>query len=454
MPHPLAPELIAALGTANVLQDERALAAFRRDRSPFPEIDPGIVVTPSTIEEISKVLQLANSRRTPVIVRGAGFSMTGFLQRAPREAIILDTRRRLGRVIDIDEGNMTVTAEAGVMMSDLEARVADRGFEVQTVGVPKSQTTLGGVLSGVVGGGLPRDSSLGTTGRQVIGLKVVLADGSVIETNARGGNVHRLASAIPGGDGPFVTGLFIGDGGSLGVKVEATLQITPPAAQVASGEHAFANFDVVWKAIGALAEIRETPYSGIGIADGPPWRLSYTARASGRELLAEHVRRIEGVLTGCGGQPQPPDASAIPSRDWFVNAQRAILSFIFARAQFVAALGQVRKLLDQRIREGRLADLGITLKVYIYPHTRHAMFTSISILFDPAVPEGRVKAVALALEAYELVVSLGGYLEPQQGAASRIIARSWSPSYRRLFLALKSAVDPNHILNPGLWGID
>ena len=452
--HPLAAELVASVGEANVFQDEQVLTALSHDRSPFPGIDPGIVVTPRDVDDIAGVLRIANRSRNSVIVRGAGFSMTGFLQRAPREAIILDTRRRLSRVLDIDDVNMTVTAEAGVIMSDLEAKVADRGFEVQTVGVPKAQTTLGGVLSGVIGGGLPRDSSLGTTGRQVIGLKVVLADGTVVETNARGGNVHRSASAIPGGDGPFLTDVFIGDGGSFGVKVEATLQIAPLAAEVSSGEYVFNDFDAVWKALGALAAIRETPYSGIGVAEGPPWRLSFTTRASSAELLREHVRRVERVLTDCGGRPESPAASAIPSRDWFVNAERAILSFIFARAQFVQALAQVRGLLERRIRERRLADLGIALKVYFYAHTRHAIFTSISILFDPVVPEGRAKAVELAVEGYELVVALGGHLEPHQGAASRIIAASWSPSYRRFFTAIKAAVDPNHILNPGLWGID
>ncbi len=109
--HPLAAELVAGLGAGNVLQDDVALAPYRRDKSPYPEIDPGIVVTPGSVDEISKVLQLANGRRNPVIVRGGGLSMTGFLQLAHRQPIILDTRR-LNRVLDIDGVNMTVTAEA------------------------------------------------------------------------------------------------------------------------------------------------------------------------------------------------------------------------------------------------------------------------------------------------------------------------------------------------------
>jgi FAD/FMN-containing dehydrogenase len=451
--HPLAPEFVSALGASNVLQEEVALAPYRADKSPYPEIEPGIVVRPGSVDEICKVLQLANSRRQPVIVRGGGFSMTGFLQAAPHQAIVLDTRR-LNRVLEIDEVNMTVTAEAGVIMSDLDAAVAARGFEVKTVGVPIQYTTLGGVLSGVVGGGLPRDSTDGLTGRQLVGLKVVLADGSVLQTNAGGANVNRSASAIPGGDGPFLTGLFVGDGGSLGVKVEATLQIAPEAPHEAAGYWIFDDFDSLWRALGLLAAIREVPHAGIGVAEGPPWSMSFNARASTPELLALQVRRIESVLEVCGARRGESDASGVPSREWFVSVDRAVVSFIVGRAQFVEAHKRVRTLLEERIRERRLSDLGVDLKIYVYPQTRHAMFTSISVLFDKSVPGSRESAVTLAIEAYELVVSLGGYLEPQQGVASQIIGRAWSPTYRRVFLAIKSAVDPNMILNPGVWALE
>jgi FAD/FMN-containing dehydrogenase len=452
--HPLAAELVAALGANNVLQDDAQITPYRRDRSPYPEIDPGIVVTPGSIDETSQVLQIANRSRNPVIVRGGGFSMTGFLPQPPGQAIVLDTRR-LNRVLDIDEENMTVTAEAGVIMSDLDACVAARGCDVQTVGVPIQFTTLGGVLSGVIGGGLPSDVSIsGSTGRQVVGLKVLLADGSLLQTNAGGANVHRAASSLPGGDGPFLTGVFIGDGGSLGVKVEATLQITPAAPHDAEGQWVFADLDSVWRALGQLAAIRETPYSGIGVAEGPPWVMNVNVRASSPELLAAHVATVERVLKACGGKPDQTDTNAVPDREWFVNVDRAVASFMLGRAQFREAYPRIRTMLDEAMRERRLADLGIGIKIYIYSHTRHAIFTSISILFEPTVPESQTQAVALATETYELVVALGGYPEPHQGVASQIMARAWSPTYRRVFLGLKAAVDPHNILNPGLWGVD
>jgi FAD/FMN-containing dehydrogenase len=451
--HPLAVDLIKVLGEANVVQDRDELTAFGRDKSPFPDIDPGIVVQPRSADEIASVLRIANGARTPVIVRGGGFSLTGFLQRAPNEAILIDMRG-LDRVVELDEDNMTVTAETGIIVGDLEDAVADHGFEVRTVGVPVSRTTLGGVLSGVMGGGLPHDSSQGPSGRQVVGLKVVLPDGRILQTNAGGSNVNRPASSLHDGDGPSLTGMFIGDAGSLGVKVEATLQLTPAATEVGSGQWLFDDFATVWQALGQLARLRELPYSGIGVGEGPPWGLSFESRASTAEILDLQIRSIERVLQANGGRPDPSDGTAVPSRDWFINVDRAIFAFMFGRAQFIDAFRAVRTMLDDRIRERHLADIGVEVRAFLYPYTRHGIYTTISILYDPTVPGGRERTVELATEGYERVVALGGYLEPQQGVSSQIVARSWSPAYRALFAGLKAAVDPNGILNPGLWGGD
>ena len=125
-----------------------------QDKSPFPEIEPGVVVRPGAVEEVTAVLELANRTGTPVMARGGGFSLTGYAYTGPGLDIILDSRR-MNAVLEIDEVNMTATAEGGIIMKDLHTQVANRGFHVHTVGIPIAYTTLGGVLSGVQGGGYP-----------------------------------------------------------------------------------------------------------------------------------------------------------------------------------------------------------------------------------------------------------------------------------------------------------
>src|SRR5690606_29597997 len=189
--HPLHESLGALVGHEHVLGTEEIGAAYRHDRSPFPDVEPGVVVRPGSVDEVSRVVRLAHEHGWPVVPYGGGFSHAGFTMTPPRTSVVVDMRR-LNRVLEVDEENMTVTAEAGILMSDLEAAVQAKGFQVHTVSVPVRWTTLGGVLSGVVGGGLPADgAAVGDGVRFLLGLTVVLADGSVVSTNAGGSNVHR-----------------------------------------------------------------------------------------------------------------------------------------------------------------------------------------------------------------------------------------------------------------------
>lgn len=458
--HPLSADLGMVVGADNMVEDQATLACYRRDKSPFPDMEPGVVVKPGTVDEVSAVLELANQYGAPVIARGGGFSLTGFPRAAPGKAIVLDMRR-LNRILEINKTDMIVTAECGALMSDLDAAVDAHGLQVHTVMVPIHYTTLGGVLSGVVGGGIPRDNAVvGSNVHHLLGLKLVLPDGSVLDTNAGGSNVHRQLSTVQDGDGSILTPLFVGDAGVLGVKVAATLQLTPAAPLVEAGHWVFPNFDGVWQALLRLTAIRESPYTILNASEGPPWSLGFVSTASDPRLLAWQVETVTGVLQACGGRPgleadcERMREMAVPGGRWtdrFINVDRALLAAIFSKSDFVDAYRRIRDLLNARFRERKLADIGLALRVHFTPHTRHAIYTTISILYDESVPEGRAAAQELATEGYQLIVDLGGYSEPHQGAASQLLAREWSPQYRQLMSTLKSTLDPKNILNPGLW---
>src|SRR5690349_3896096 len=84
--HPLVGKLIALLGADAVEDDPTSLRAYGADKSPFPNVEPGVVVRPATVPDVAQVLKLANETRTPVIARGGGFSLSGFPQLEPGEA--------------------------------------------------------------------------------------------------------------------------------------------------------------------------------------------------------------------------------------------------------------------------------------------------------------------------------------------------------------------------------
>ncbi|MGI0091429.1 MAG: FAD-binding oxidoreductase, partial [Nitrososphaerales archaeon] len=265
--HPLRADLISIVGSENVIDDiEQLEERYTRDTSPFPATSPGIVVRPSSAREVSEVMKLANSHKVRVAIRGAGTSLTG-LPYADRQTIIVETRR-LNRIVELDEVNMTVRAECGIIMGDLEKEATKRGFFVHTVTVPLHYVTLGGVLSGVVGGGLPpRRPAFGTGVNFLLGLKVVLPDGRILDTNAGGANIHQKSNYIKLGNGPDVTGLFIGDGGIFGTKVEATVEIFPEPRLKQADLRNFSDFAKVWKALSRLIELETLPYTQLRVRD-------------------------------------------------------------------------------------------------------------------------------------------------------------------------------------------
>ncbi|GMU68662.1 MAG: hypothetical protein AMXMBFR37_09940 [Steroidobacteraceae bacterium] len=216
-------ELVAGLGgivgPANVLTSlaEREFHAediFRRFETPLA------VVAPADIEELSAVAALCHARGVAMVPRGAGYSYTdGYLHTRAR-SITIDTRR-LNRILAVSAQDMYVTVETGVTWAELDAALAKENL----------RTPYWGPMSGfsaTVGGTLSQNSVLfgsgqyGTAVEQVIGLTVVLADGSIVPTGA-----HATLGGKPfmKHHGPDLMGPFLADSGALGVKVTATLRV-------------------------------------------------------------------------------------------------------------------------------------------------------------------------------------------------------------------------------------
>lgn len=456
----LADALTEALGPEKVITDSEELKPYRNGKSPFRELVPGIAVKAASVDDVVAAFGVAREHLAPVVSRGGGFSISGTPSRPGDEPIVLDTRA-MDRIVEIDEENMTVTAECGVIMSDLEAAVAERGFEVHTVAIPRWYTTLGGVLSGVCGGGFPSDTAaIGPSGQFLLGLRVVLPNGSVLDTNAGGSNVNRASSSIPVSDGPHITQLFVGDGGALGVKVQATLAIHPARTEVKAGGYFFDTFEAAWAAVTELNHRPdELPYAKLYVTKATPWTLTYAVKAGSPEMLEHNVGVIERTLERHGGTPgdaellESAQAIADLKIEWanqFIEIDRGAVAVVFGNREFPAAFARLRRLVEQEFAE-RLEQLGIEPIVFVSPYGRHGTWFGISLPYDPAQPGVRDAVAAMTREGYELVTDLGGYSEPHQGENSNILATAWSPAYRAFFNVLKDGVDPDMTLNAGLW---
>ena len=257
---------------------------------------------PGTTEEVAAIVKLANRTRTPIVPKGGGGSVSTFppLYVGDQRNILIDTHR-LNRILDIDTTYMTVTAECGVILSQLTEEVNKHGFHIYTVDVPVHMDTVGGVLSGFLGGGEPSDmATSGTMNNYLLGLKVVLPTGEILQTGGGPGtNVHQKRFLHREAGSSDMTGMFVGDGGSFGIKTEATFTIHPSPG-VPAGHHDMGSRENMWSAFRQLAATDPYPYTrllGFHQQD-EPWHFVHVIRAHTPEEAEIKRNILEKNLRG------------------------------------------------------------------------------------------------------------------------------------------------------------
>ncbi|MFZ4069015.1 MAG: FAD-binding oxidoreductase [Caulobacterales bacterium] len=202
--------------------------------------EAALVIAPGNAAECARAIAQATAAGHAVVPRGGGMSYTGGYVGESPGAVVLDLRR-MNRVLVVRPEDRTVTVEAGCTWAQLDAALKPHGL----------RTPFWGPLSGIsstIGGGLSQHNAFfgaglyGTTAESLVGLKVALADGSIIETGAGG---YRFF-------GPDLAGLFLGDCGAFGVKLEATLRLIPRPAHEGWVSFSFADRDSACAAMAAI----------------------------------------------------------------------------------------------------------------------------------------------------------------------------------------------------------
>lgn len=218
----LSESLAAVVGGEHVVADRDALAIASADLFEWPgAVLADLLVRPGSTEELARVLGVLHAAGRPVVPRGAGLSYTGGpVPHVP--AVVIDCAR-LDR-IEVHADDLYAVVGAGVTWERLAQAVAAFGLcAAQASPISGSHSTVGGAAAQNIPGGLDG----------ILGLTVVLADGTVVRTGAL---ARAGASAFQRYIGPDLTGLFLGDCGAFGIKSEVVVRLAP------LGEAAFASF--------------------------------------------------------------------------------------------------------------------------------------------------------------------------------------------------------------------
>jgi glycolate oxidase len=207
-------KLINIVGEENFEDSEVGRLVYSYDATPNFQSIPDAVVSPRNTEEVSKILQLCNEYKIPIVPRGSGTNLCAGT--CPVEGGIVLLFKHMNKIIEIDEENLIVTCQPGVITLDLINEVEQKGLFYPPDPSSMKISTIGGNINENSGG--LRGLKYGVTRDYVLGLEVVLPNGEIVRTGG------KLAKDVAGYD---LTRLFVGSEGTLGVITEATLKLIP-----------------------------------------------------------------------------------------------------------------------------------------------------------------------------------------------------------------------------------
>ena len=461
-PEALIDSLTQALGRENVLTDPYDLDRYSGDAlSPsraFGAEDAferlaDVVARPASADEVSAVLKLANESGTPVIPYGGGTGVMGATVPA-RGGIVLDVSR-MNAIIDINSTDMTAEVEAGVVLEDLENALFDLGLMPghDPYSVPIA-TVAGTVSTNGVG---YRAGAFGPMGDQVVALEVVLPDGRIVSTRA----VPNQSS------GPSLKHLFIGSEGVFGVITKATIRVFRlPEAQIFSGV-AFDTFDQGFNAAAEMFALGVKP-TLVDLTEEDDGIIFHLLFEGFQEGVKANEERALAVCQQFGGRLLGPD----PTTAYWADRRQS------AEDYKVSALGKPRSVRWSRWRGRRGFDylhLGLPISQVLEYRQRcdeimskagvrvieYAIWSRPELFSMLIVPESSTTAGSRELlaetvqQVLELAQDMGGVMEYCHGVGvklAHLLAREMGVG-QDVVRAIKQALDPNNIMNPGKLGL-
>ena len=424
----------------------------------FPANLPDLVVRPRTTEEVSAVMKIANDHVIPVTARGTGSGRTG--GSIPLKGGICLSLDRMTDIIELDEKNMMITVEAGVRTGDIYNFCAQKGLFYPPDPASFKYSTIGGNIAENAGG--MRAVKYGVTTNFVMGLEVVLADGSIVKTGGK---------PIKNVTGYNLTQLMVGSEGTLGIVTKATLRLLPMPKYRNTLLLMFSTLDGACGTVHQMLQAGVVPASAElmdrtclnAIAKNRKFDFPDTAQAciitevdgSEEYEIKSQAEQIEKIAAE-NGVVEVRVAKTAKEADDLWAIRRALSSAVGAlapdrvnedisvpRNEFPEIVRRIRKIVDK-----------YNLDFAVYGHAGDGNLHP-SFLCDLSDPDQAVRAHKAVDEMFAATLELGGTLSGEHGIGitkQSYLQDALGEAGVNALKAIKKALDPKGILNPGkMW---
>ena len=451
-------ELSRALDRSDMSLEDEVLHAYGHDETEDLVHPPQVVVRPRTTGQVAAVMKACHTHRVPVTPIGARTGLSGgALSVHGGVGLALD---RMDRIVDIDERNLQVTVEPGVITQVLQEAVAVKGLYYPPDPASRGSCTIGGNLAENSGG--PRAVKYGVTRDFVLNLEVVLPDGEVIWTGA---------NTLKNSTGYDLTRLLVGSEGTLGIITKAVLRLVPLPRE---NRLLLVPFDSPYKACEAVSAVFRAGITPSAMEfmerDAIDWSLRFIGDDSlsvPDEVQAHLLVEVDGndpdaLMKDCeailevmeahgAGEVLFAETAAQKDKLWLLRRKvgEAVKSnSVYKEEDTVVPRYELPRLLEGVKEIGRRYGFQSVCYGHAGDGNLHVNIVK-GDLSDGAWKEEVPKAIR---EIFELTVSLGGTLSGEHGIG--LVQRpymdiAFSQVQLDLMHRVKEAFDPLGILNPG-----
>jgi FAD/FMN-containing dehydrogenase len=442
---PLVGKLTSVVGRAHVLTDPQLTASYSTDFTRRFTGRARLVVRPGGTAEVAEVVRACAGEGVPIVPQGGNTGLVGGGVPEAGEAVL--SLRRFTSLGPVDGAAMQVTAGAGVPLADLQRRVRAEGLDFGVDFAARDSATIGGMIATNAGG--ERVLRHGTTRACVAGLEAVLPDGSVIE---------RLTGLPKDNTGYDLPGLLVGSEGTLGVVTRARLRLVPRLEGRATALLALDSLEAAVAVLTSLRALDSLELAEFFFAEG----VELVCRSLG--LPAPFARSYPVyLLVECAARHDPTDElfttleELTEVRDAAVAVDRTdrhrLAAYREGHTEAINAAGVPLKL-DVAVPLPRLAGFVRELETLLAGAGTPYLFGHLA--------EGNVhvnllgagdRAEEITEAVLRRVAAADGSISAEHGvgrAKARWLELSRSPAEIAAMRAIKRAIDPRGLFNPGV----
>jgi glycolate oxidase len=441
------------VGKENALSSSEDLICYGYDATNMDAL-PELVVLPSSADEISEIMKLANQQRFPVVPRGMGTGFSG--GSIPVRGGVVLVLTRLDRVIEIDTDNLTAVVEPGVITADFQKEVEKLGLFYPPDPASQLYCTLGGNVAECAGG--PRAVKYGVTKDYVLGLEVVLPTGEVIQTGVK---------TVKGVVGYDLTKLFVGSEGTLGIITKIILRLIPMPEARQTMMVVFRQVEDAAATVSKIISSKIVPstlefmdnasiqcvedYLTIGLPRDAGALLLIEVDGD-REILPKYVQKIDEITSEVN-RYEIRVARDEEETEVLWKARKALspASYRLNPTKIAEDITVPRNQIATFIRESRRIAEERNLKIINFGHAGDGNIHTSLMINDK--DEGEKKRAEEAIdEIFKLTLRLGGTLSGEHGVGitkAPYIGLELKRDTLDVMKKIKRVLDPNNILNPG-----